>query len=375
MKSLLVGNGVNIQFNAKDYTTQQIVLRILKNCDRDDFPKHIIIDSHYLIKIYIGQLFLESRKLIDGEYDKYANCLAERNSIVSFKEQYSSKIKTLKITDIGFEDYYLIHDLVSHKSNTKNPEQFSVRESLRMAYLFSIYNDGELNELHKLYSSSFKDYLKSFNVIFTTNYDSNIDLVVEKQVYHLHGSFDTLSAVYDVDSFRNKLPDAPIKDTVIDPQYYYLYSNVLTTHSGAYKEFLLTQSSLANSAIEKSALAYSENPKIKIEVDSWTNDKYTATANIAYAIKLKCKYPELSFKEDYHLDKLGETRGELDVLGLSPWNDFHLFETLDKSNIDLCTYYFYSDEQRKKIVELLPTLSMKGALRFVSVTEFWRGFA
>ena len=31
MNNLLVGNGINIQFNKKDYTTQQLVLRILKN--------------------------------------------------------------------------------------------------------------------------------------------------------------------------------------------------------------------------------------------------------------------------------------------------------------------------------------------------------
>ena len=33
MNNLLVGNGINIQFNKKDYTTQQLVLRIIKNCD------------------------------------------------------------------------------------------------------------------------------------------------------------------------------------------------------------------------------------------------------------------------------------------------------------------------------------------------------
>ena len=37
MRNLLVGNGINIQFDNTNYTTQQIVLRILKNCDRDDF--------------------------------------------------------------------------------------------------------------------------------------------------------------------------------------------------------------------------------------------------------------------------------------------------------------------------------------------------
>ncbi len=65
--NLLIGNGVNIQFNKTDYTTQQIVLRILKNFDRDDFPSHIIVDFPYLMKNYIGRLFLESRKIVAGE--------------------------------------------------------------------------------------------------------------------------------------------------------------------------------------------------------------------------------------------------------------------------------------------------------------------
>ena len=73
MKNLLVGNGINIQFNKSDYTTQQIVLRILKNCDRDDFPSHIIVNFPYLLKNYIGQLYLEAREILAGSYDIYAD--------------------------------------------------------------------------------------------------------------------------------------------------------------------------------------------------------------------------------------------------------------------------------------------------------------
>ena len=151
MKHLLVGNGINIQFDPNDYTTQQIVLRILKNCDREDFPSHIIVSFPYLLKNYLGQLFLEARKVIAGKEDQYANCSAERASIHSFREQYASRIRTLRMTDIGFEDYYLLHDLCCHKTGTGNPDQFYVREALRIAYLFAIYNDGKLNKLYRLY--------------------------------------------------------------------------------------------------------------------------------------------------------------------------------------------------------------------------------
>ncbi len=121
MKHLLVGNGINIQFGSEAYSTNQIVLRILKNCDREDFPSHIIVDFPYLLKNYIGQLYLEARNVIAGKYDEYVTCNAEQSSLNSFKEQYSHRIKTLRITDIGFEDYYLIHDLVCHKYQMKNP--------------------------------------------------------------------------------------------------------------------------------------------------------------------------------------------------------------------------------------------------------------
>jgi hypothetical protein len=371
MKHLLTGNGINIQFDRHNYTTQQIVLRILKNCDRDDFPSHIIVNFPYLLKNYIGQLFLEARCIIKGDYDKYVNCYAEKASLNSFKEQYGSKIETLKITDIGFEDYYLIHDLVCHKTNTTNPEQFYVREALRIAYLFSINNDGKLNSLHNLYPVKFLTYLNDFNTIFTTNYDLNIDLSVKKEIFHIHGQFDRLAAVYDINSFRNQLPDSPVKDINIDPAFSYLYSNALSTHCGEYKEFQLKQYSFANSAVEKLAVAYLCNSSVKSDVDSWTEVENTLTSNMGYAVQLKVKHPELNFSDDYHLDRLINISGEVEVLGLSPWNDFHIFESLNNANVELCTFYYFSEDQCEKIKELLPTLTAKGLLQFSSVKEFW----
>ena len=372
MKYLLVGNGVNIQFDSKNYTTQQLVLRILKNCDRDDFPAHIIVNFPYLLKNYIGSLYLEARNVVEGLYDKYTICEAERASLRSFKEQYADKIKTLKITDIGFEDYYLIHDLVCHKTNTVNPDMFYVREALRIAYLFSIYNDGSLNLLHNKYPAAFVAYLQQFDSIFTTNYDSNIDSVVTCNVYHIHGSFDTLAAVYDATSFRNQLPDTPIKDLDIDMRYAYLYSNALSTYCGEYKQFQLKQYSLANEAVEKLATAYLTDPKIRTDVDAWTKASNTITANMGHAVILKASHPELKFVDNYHFKELSKLNGELNILGLSPWNDFHIFEQLDQTNLDSCVYYYYSEGQCAKIRELLPKLNAAGKLRFCSSEQFWK---
>lgn len=372
MRNLLTGNGINIQFDNKNYITQQIVLRILKNCDRDDFPQHIIVNEPYLLKNYIGLMFLEIPNIINGVYDKYANCTAEIRSLASFKEQYSNKLNTLRITDIGFEDYYLIHDLVCHKTNITNPDMYYIRESLKSAYYFAIYNDGELNKLHLQYSDKFINYLKSFDKIFTTNYDSNLDSVVDIEVFHIHGHFDKLSDTYNKDSVRNKLPNPPTENIHVDMNYFYLYSNAVSTHSGAYKELQINQSSLANSAIEKLATAYKENKIVKDDVDGWLNDKNILVSNMGHAVKLKVEHPEAKFSEDYYFDDLKSSTGEMEILGLSPWNDFHIFESINNANIDKCIYYYHSEEQCEKVKKLLPNLFDKDKIKFSKTDEFWR---
>lgn len=371
MNNLLVGNGINIQFNKKDYTTQQLVLRILKNCDREDFPSHIIVNFPYLLKNYIGQLFLEARDILEDKYDSYTNCFAEVESLKSFKKRYRDKINILRITDIGFEDYYLIHDLVCHKTNTQNPKQYYIREAMRIAYLYAIYNDGKINTLYQEYHRKFIDYLIGFDNIFTTNYDLNVELATQKQVYHIHGQFDKKSDVYLLNSFRNQLPDAPIKEIEIDENYFYLYSNALTTHSGAYKELQIKQISQANSVVEKMAMAYNNDPKIKQEVDSWTIEANKLTANMGYAIQLKAANPSLTFSDNYHFDIFKNITGTLQILGLSPWNDFHIFESVNASDIDKCVYYYFDESECDKIKELLPELNVQGKLEFLSVKAFW----
>ena len=155
MKNILIGNGINIQFDNKNYTTKSIVLRLLKNCDKDDFPRHIIVDYPYLMKNYLGKLFLEARAIIKGDYDLYAFGTVEKQSLIAFKERYASRLLTLKMTDIGFEDYYLVHDLVCHKTNTQNPDQWTIREAMKIAYLYAIYNDGKLGKMSYIYMDHF----------------------------------------------------------------------------------------------------------------------------------------------------------------------------------------------------------------------------
>lgn len=79
------------------------------------------------------------------------------------------------MTDICYEDYYLLHDLSCHSIHIGNPNQYTVRESMRVAYLYAIYNDGMINELYRLYPEHVTAFFQSHDRLFTTNYDSNLE--------------------------------------------------------------------------------------------------------------------------------------------------------------------------------------------------------
>ena len=128
---------------------------------------------------------------------------------------------------------------------------------------------------------------------------------------------------------------------------------------------------LANEAIKKMAVAYTNDPNIRAQVDCWTREKNILLANMGYAIQLKSVHPDWKFSEDYHFDKLRAVTGELQILGLSPWNDFHIFETIDSSLLSSCIYYFCSQEQCDRVKQLLPKLCGAGKINFLPVKDFW----
>ncbi|WP_018213160.1 hypothetical protein [Desulfitobacterium hafniense] len=363
---LLTGNGINIQHGGYDCCNAAIILRALKCFKDPNFPKHIITDDPIEAKCYIGYLFLEISRIIRGGYDRHANSTTERESLEEFKNKYKDK-RTFKITDVGFEDYYLIHDLLCHRIGIVNPERYVVREAMRCCFLNAIYDNGKVNALSNKYSPEFIAWLHDFDVIFTTNYDTNIEMAAGVPVLHLHGDFVTRRAVYNPDSFRNMLSDHPYADSVIDEDYAHLYSTALTTYSGDYKQYSMQEGELANAAVEKMAIAYKENLAVHDDIDSWENDRNILVARMRESIILKCENPDLRFAEPYPIQPLRDIDGELFILGLSPYNDRHLFKIINESKVKQCTFYFYNEAEQDIIKALLPNIDV----HFEDVRKFW----
>ena len=371
MKNILVGNGINIQYDNTNYTTKNIVLRMLTDLDSEDYPCDYIVDDPMLLKSYMGKLFLAAREAIDGEFDRYTTCTAERDGLKDFKDRYNDKKKSLRIADIGFEDYYLIHDLLCHKIGIHNPEQFTIREALKMAYFHSIYNHGNLNLLYQQYDDKLAVFLKTFDNIFTTNYDSNLESVTGKKIYHIHGQFDRLSETYNSSSFRNHLNDNPLEGIKNEPEYQYLHSTALSTYCGDYKKYQINQNALANEAVKKMVTGYQTIESVRKDVDSWEYVDNQLTVNLGQAIKLKVANPDLHFQEDYSIKEFQEITGELSIFGLSPYNDYHLFEIINNAALEKCIFYYYNASECERIKLLLSQLNAEKKLTFQSVKKFW----
>jgi len=328
---------------------------------------HIIVDDPELLLSLLGHLFLQVKDILSGNYDKFAFATNEKACLEDFKRRYKA-YSSINIASIGFEDYYLVYDLMCYKYKIQNPERYYIREALKSFFIYSVYNKGRVNSIYTKYPAKLKTFFNQYDELYTTNYDQNVEVFSGKKVKYLHGAFNIKKDVCDPDSMRNKMSDSPIKNYNIDDTHYYLYSNVLTTYSGYSKLFSIKQSKEANKAMEKVASAYKSNPSVKAEVDKWEKDANELVRKMAEGTKLKIQDNELKFKETYPIQEFIDVKGDIDIVGLSPNNDTHIFEILN-NNEKLITmaYYYYDFEETETVKRLLN----KHTPIFKSVTSLW----
>lgn len=172
---------------------------------------------------------------------------------------------------------------------------------LQQIIIDGIYNNSAINELYKNFYSGIKKYLNQFNIIFTTNYDYNLEHIIDdtERICHLHGEFNKLAPEYDVES---------------------LYYQQNTDKCNA----------LINSKISGMEHIYGNT------IMSWSwLDKY---GNL---IEPDTKTKEELFKS---------MNGQLEIVGLSPANDEHLFILINQNpNISSVVYYYLNDTDRAEL--------------------------
>jgi hypothetical protein len=362
-KHALIGNGLIIQFGGRRYTNSGIINRALDSVRRGSFPEHLYPSE---CAEFVRVLHREHRAVLNGAYDRYAFAGFEKAALEDFKSRYDTT-RRYSVDEIGFEDYFLLFELVYNKLGKTNPETFHVRGVLRRMFLDAVFDGGAIQMIHKRFPTGMVDWLSDWNLILTTNYDNNLESVSSTEVLHLHGAFDVLSDVYDPTSFRNQLSEDLLDGEKVDWLYPHLYSSCLLSYVSEMKSFSMTQASQANIAMEKFAAAYRDDPQIRHEIDAW-DQSTPLLLRMREAIRLKCEHPELQHSEQYPMERFREISGHLTIIGLSPMNDNHVFdEVAANDGVDAVDFHFYAEDEAAEVAKRLEGKDVT----FLNVRDLW----
>jgi len=304
-RNILIGNGINIEFGGKDkYSNNAILQRMFTNMRAGRYTA-VLPDCG--IDLQIG-LFQDLRDILVNidrykSPEEYFFLDVEKARV---KRQYRTDTA---LEDIGMEDYFLALEY-GFREDDKEDFIHQAHRELQMPILDAIYNDGRINQID--YGARFGDYLSSFTNVFTINYDGNLDKYRD-DVNHLHGEFSKLAAEYDETSDYSITNPEKCKAPLVVPGFEHVYSNTIM---------------------------------------SW------------YWLE---KYGEwLGNESVFGADKFKAMQGKLEIIGMSPCNDEHLFLMINNSKITSVDYYYHSEDDRLRMQQ-----KIQKKMTFKKVDKLW----
>lgn len=362
MKSILVGNGINIQFGGKAYTSEFIMKRIKYKAKLGLYD--ILFDGT-LNGAEINQIldgFVNvTNDILDNKYDDYVSDKELMVVLDDFKNRYK-KINTSH--ELMLEDwFFVLHMFFLKNSDIPNGVADS-KQGFERLILDGIYNEAKLQEINKNMPKKVRSFFSSFDNIFTLNYDNNLENLTRKNVYHLHGDFSILSNSENPENVYGFIRKNKNSRVVIEGMEH-CFCNALLNYSGYQKlnEAIANHNLLVES--EKFKWRYDNDEEFKEYLLSIKNKK-----PIEYEIYMtKINHPNLKIATEYYFHELDNIQGELHIIGMSPNNDGHIFECINKNRkINKVYLYYYSDFEKKLIDEMLP----KDLYKAKNVNELWK---
>lgn len=322
-RNLLVGNGINIEFGGIDvYSNSAILNRVVENIKAGKYTA--LTENSLSVDQQLG-LLDGMVKVIDqikaGKYKSQADGLFMLMELERITRTYPDDSS---ITSVFLEDYFLAFEIFNNGFKVKDgEEQNETYRKILFALLSQmlvdgIYNDGDINDVYKNFYMGMSTYLSRFSNIFTTNYDCNLENTLGNtdKVCHLHGEFGKLALEYDVTSLYYKAHKATC-DALISkkvPNMDHIYSDAIMSWS-------------------------------------WL-DKY------GELIEPDTKSKKELFKS---------ISGQLEIIGLAPANDEHLFLLINNNpKIKSVVYYYLYDEDRDELPHHL-----KKPVSYKKVVNLW----
>lgn len=350
MNTVLIGNGLNIQFSGRTYTSELILQRMKARARTGVYDTLFenTISGIEIVRVLDG-LANEANRIIKGELDEFVFEKEEKAAIDDFKIRYTYIEKP---EEIMMEDWLLVAYLHSREFADDEQTQNGIKVAFHRMFLDAIYNEGEIQEIYKTMGKTIKRYLQGFDNIFTVNYDNNIEKLTNHEVYHLHGSFQELQPSENDEYvfgylYKQKNQCALIKG------FEHCYCNALLEYSGDKK-------------IQQADLFHKMIVQFEYAIEHRT---YPAIPNgNEEFVSLAFEHPELKVAPEYYFDNFRNIEDELVIIGLSPNNDNHILECIIKNEklAHVC-FYCYS-EQEMRAVEKLKDDRIQSA----NVNDLWK---
>lgn len=348
-KSILIGNGININFGGKAYTNDYIIKRILFNARANKYDPLFDgeISGDEIARIFIG-LSTWANDISDGKYDAIIPD-EEKPILKDFKARYNWKLS--HYYEVGLEDWLFILHVYFLQNTDIADNWLSVKQGFERMMLDAIYNDGDIQNLYKSMEKPVKRWLLEFNNVFTLNYDNNIEKLIRRSVFHLHGDFRTPANSENPQTLLGCIRKNNNENVVI-PQFEHCFCNALFGYAGEHKYGIAC-------AFEKGTEGLKRLEKSGISPECFP-------APLDEMIRVHQEHPELVFSCCYHFAEFKELAGELHIIGMSPNNDSHIFKLIGESNIEKVVFYYFSEGEVKK------GLPIHQEVEYRSAQELWR---
>ena len=347
VKSLLLGNGININFGGRAYTNQFIIKRIIFNARAD---KYAPLFNGEISGQEIANLFSELAKWAnDIRNGKYDGLIEEEDIPVleSFKTRYNWELK--RYYEVGLEDWFFI----LHVYFLVNPDLagswISAKQGFEYIMLDAIYNGGKIQELYTTMGKSMKRFFQSYENIFTLNYDNNIEKLTHGNVIHLHGDYLTPANSENPKTIQGYIREQQGERVVI-PNFEHCYCDALFDYNGEHKYDI--------------ARAFAKGEEGLADLEKAHVPASTLPTPISILIKVHKEHPELSFGVQYHFSLLEGLTGELHIIGLSPNNDSHIFRLIDNSAVTKVVFYYHSESDKQ--------LHLHKPVEYKKVDDLWK---
>ena len=334
-KSLLIGNGININFGGKAYSNQFIIKRIIFNARAG---KYDLLFNGKISGEQIEEVFLNLAELANaisrGECDSVVTT-EEIPLLEDFKRRYSKKVE--HYYDVGLEDWLFILRIFFLKNDDLKNIWRPVKYSFEQMMLDAIYNDGDIQKLYLSMGKPVKRWLEQYDEIFTLNYDNNVESLIKKPVFHLHGDYSTPANSENPNTILGH-QRTEAHQTVVVPGFEHCYCNALFDYRGENKLQVADGFERGKESVKR--LSDSGVPA----------SVFPAPA--AGFVQTHREHPELEIAPTYHFDEFRKLDGEIHIIGMSPNNDGHIFKLIDQSTVDKVVFYFYSESEKKQKLPL-----------------------